>query len=375
MNRLTLSAATLVFLFVLLAATAAISAERAVQQRMGNDLFASGNEVRVVEPVQGDAILAGQRVTAEQRTSGDMVAAGNRVRLQGAVGGDLYAAGGEVHVAAPVSGSARLAGGRIEITAAAQIDDGVSIAGREVEIDGRIGPYAQIAAGSIRIGGHVAGDVNARGGSLTVSPGAVIDGALRFQGPNPPTVAEGAQIRDGVQHIQDESGGGRGLKSFFNFVGIVWMLGWLIVGILLLILAPGVTRAAVQTIRAQTWRSLMVGFVLLILVPAVIALVAITLIGIPLALVLIAAYLLLLAIGYLASVITISDSLLARLRGGKASTTAMRVGAFILVSVILYLLVQIPFAGGLIGFLVLLVGMGGLALLMFSRGRPPAPAQ
>ena len=364
MNRLTLSAASLVFLF---AVAAAFSAEHAAQQRMGNDLFASGNNVRVVEPVSGDAILAGQQVTAEQRTTGDMVAAGNRVRLQGAVGGDVYAAGGEVRVAAPVSGSARLAGGHIEISAAARIDDGLSVAGREVEIDGQIGPYAQIAAGSIRIGGHVAGDVNATGGSLTVSPGAVIDGALRFRGPNPPTVAEGAQIRGGVEHIQDDSSRGRGFGAFLSFLGIAWMLGWLIVGILLLILAPGITRAAVQTVRAQTWRSLVVGFLVLIVVPVVIALVAITLIGIPLALVLVAAYLLLLAIGYLISVITISDSVLARVRSGKASTTAMRVGAFILVSIILYLLVQIPFAGGLIGFLVLLVGMGGLALLAFSR--------
>jgi len=236
-------------------------------------------------------------------------------------------------------------------------------------VEGGVGPYLQVAGGGIRLNGQVTGDVEVSGGELSIGPNAVIDGEVRFRGPEAPRVSPSAQVRGGVQHVRDDrfEDAEDQMEAFFSVVALIWMIGWLVVGILLILLAPEVTRAAGWTLREKPWRALLFGLVLLIVMPFAIAVLAVTFVGIPLALVLVCAYLLLLALGYLTSIIAVSDSVLQRLRRERPITTGIRVLGFIIATIVLYLLLQIPVIGGLVAFLVLLFGMGALMLHLASR--------
>jgi hypothetical protein len=334
--------------------------------RVGNDVFAAGDHAAIRAEVNGDALLAGGEVTLEGRVGGDAALAGGRIALRGDVGEDVYAAGGELTIAGRIGGSARLAGGEITVTEDASVADGLSLAGGRIELLGHVGQYAQIAGGEVRINGRVDGDVNVSSGSLVVGPDTVIEGRLTYRGREEARVSENARVRDGVVHVPARRHG-RAFERMFTTFTVIWLAGWTIVGILLLALLPHASRTVTDTLRARPGTALLVGLALLCVIPIVIVLGAITVVGLPLALLLVCLYLVLLPIGYLISVAALGDWLLPKLRRGKPVTTAMRIGTFILAIIIVYLLTRVPMLGGLVALLVVLAGIGALGLSIGRR--------
>lgn len=337
---------------------------------VGNDVFAAGDHASVRGEVNGDALLAGGEVTLEGRVGGDAALAGGRIALRGDVAEDVYAAGGELTIAGRIGGSARITGGEITITEDASIADGLSIAGGRIELLGHAGQYAQIAGGEVRINGRVDGDVNVSSGSLVIGPDTVIEGRLTYRGREEARVSENARVRDGVVHVPDRRHGR--FERMFTAFTVIWLAGWTIVGIVLLALLPQASRTITDTLRARPGASLLVGLALLCVIPIIIVLGAITVVGLPLALLLVCLYLVLLPIGYLTSVAALGDWLLPKLRREKPVTTIMRIGTFILALIVVYLVTRIPVLGGLVAFLVVLAGMGALGLAVVRR-RTAAP--
>jgi cytoskeletal protein CcmA (bactofilin family) len=349
------------------------SGDGMISRQLGNDTFATGGSVSLDEEIYGDAIAAGGEVTITAPVRGDALLAGGEVELEGTVDEDVYAAGGEVEVSGHVAGSARLAGGDIEVGSDAIIDGAVSIMGGDVTIDGRLGQYLQVAAGSTRIDGVVEGDVEVSGGELTLGPGAVINGSLTFRGPDAPELEEGATVRGEVQHIVEKEH--KSMKAMFGLFGLLWLVGWLLVGWIVLALWPGFARAVVDTARQRTAASFVIGLALLVGVPALLVALAITLIGLPLALLLLCVYLLLLPLGYLAAAAAIGEWLLGRFRRGAEIATRHRVFMLLGVLVALFVVTRVPYLGGLVCFVVLLAGMGSLVLASVARHRAAsAPA-
>jgi cytoskeletal protein CcmA (bactofilin family) len=340
---------------------------------LGNDLFRAGDRVVVTDAVTGDALLAGGAVEMRGSAGGDVAAAGGEVEIAGDVGEDLYAAGGRVTVRGKVGGSARLAGGEVEIEENASLEDGVTIGGGEVRVRGHVGRYLQVAGGEVRIDGRVDGDVNVSSGRLSVGPDAVISGRLTHRGPREPRVDSGAQIAGGVQHVAERRDGrvASGVLSAFSFV---WWLGWTLIGVLLIALLPQATRAVTDHIRSRPGAAALFGLAVLVLVPVAILITFITVIGIPLAILLLLLYVLVLPLGYLASVVALVDALLPRVRKAAPPSTLMRVGAFVLIAIVVFLVTRIDFIGGLVGFALLIVGLGGLALVARRASKPATRA-
>ena len=337
-------------------------------RRLGDDLFTTGADVRIGGDIAGDAIAAGGEVTLDGTVHGDTVVAGGQVSLRGSSADDLYAAGGEVRLSGHVTGNARIAGGEVDLDRNAAIDGGASVSGGRVRVDGRVGRYLQIAAGSTRLDGNVAGDVDVAGGELIVGPATVVEGALTFRGPKPPRVAEGAQIRGGVTHVPERRLG-KNARGALIGVAILWLLGWCVVGAVLLALWPGFSRSVSENVTRRTGLALLVGLAVLIGSPALIVLTGITVIGLPLALLLLAIYLVLFPFGFLASAVAIGDWLLVRMRRGAEIATRHRVLTLFGVLVALFLLTRIPVLGGLLCLLLLLAGMGSLVLAAVNRHR------
>lgn len=356
-----------------------------VTRTLGDDRFSAGDDVALAGEIAGDAIAAGGEVTLDATVKGDSVLAGGRVFVRGSSQDDLYAAGGEVRISGHVTGNARIAGGQVEIERNGTVDGGVTMAGGRVRVDGRVGRYLQMAGGTLRLDGHVAGNVEAAGGELIVGPQAVVEGALTFRGPKPPRVAAGANIRDGVKHVPDRKFSKRNLKAARGaLVGLAlfWMFGWFIVGAILMAVWPGFSGTVIDNATRRTGRSLLLGLAVLFLMPILIVMVAVTVVGIPLALLLIGLYFVLLPLGYVASAAAIGEWLLGRLRrgaaiagGGSAIRTSHRVWMLLGVLVALFLLTRIPVLGAILCLLLVLAGMGSLLLAAANRHRgAPAPA-
>lgn len=342
-----------------------------ISRQLGNDTFATGGEVRLREEIYGDAIATGGKVRLDSTVRGDALLAGGTVEVRGTIDEDVYAAGGEVDVSGHVAGSARIAGGKIDLDPDTVVDGAVSLAGGQVSVAGRMGQYLQVAAGIVHIDAQVEGDVEVAGGELSVGPDAVINGSLTFRGPKPPQVAEGAQVRGGVRHIEEDDHARKAIVGLFAFL---WLGGWLIVGSVALALWPGFSRTVAETLRNRLARSLVTGLVLLLGAPILLVMLAASLLGLPLALLLLCVYCLLLPLGYIAAAVAIGDALLARIRRGAEVATRHRVFMLIGVLIALAVLGSIPYLGGLLGIAVLVAGMGSLALAVFARYRANSSA-
>lgn len=181
-------------LLLLVAAPPLAAAEDGVL-RLGDDVFAAGNDVTINSihagdggtfPVVDDVFLAGDRVALTARPLAGFAAlppaiggsahlAGRRVAVEAGVAGDVYAAGYEVTTVLPVEGDATLAG--YEVTAGPVAGD-LRAAGRRVTLAGPVGGYAALAGDRVTVDAPVAGDLALTAREVTFGPEARVGGRV-----------------------------------------------------------------------------------------------------------------------------------------------------------------------------------------------------
>ncbi len=329
----------------------------------GGDRFAAACPVRIDKPVQGDAFLAGCSVDVDGAVDGDALVAGGSVRLGAPVSQSLYAMGGQVFVDASVARNARIAGGQVAFGSTSQVAGNVLVAGGDVRIDGAVKGYVRAAGAKVLINGPIGGDVVATAGKVELGPNARIAGQLRYASREEIAQDAGAQVLGGVQRLQLDSGkpgAERAARGFASGAGWIWSVGLMILAALVAGALPGFSAGVAQALDTRVWMSLLLGFVALVCVPVATLILALTLIGLPLALLALASYLALLLLGYVSAGIGLGSWALARLKSDRAEARWWRIGAAALGVLAISLLGRVPYLGALVMIGALLAGLGAL---------------
>jgi hypothetical protein len=339
------------------------------------DHFAVGAAAALTEPITGDALLAGATVESNASVGGDAILAGGTVAVRATVGEDLYVAGGDVEVDALVAGDARIAAARLTIAPETHIEGSAALAGGHVEIDGSIGRYLTVAGGDVVLGGTIAGEVHVYADELTVKPGTRIGGRLVYRTSRPVTLPPDVQVQGGVAPSDDADAGrvpggeGRHDANGAGRLGWLWLAGLFAVGWLLALAFAQFSRRTTAVLTARPWQGIGIGATVLFGVPALAIALFVTIVGIPLALILLMLYLGSLIGGYVIGVLYLGDRALATARPGRAVTTPWRLGAFLAVLLALSVVGSLPVLGSLARFAVLALGMGGVVLALWP-GQP-----
>jgi hypothetical protein len=221
----------------------------------------------------------------------------------------------------------------------------------DVTIRGEVTGDVVVVDGDVTIRGSVAGDVVAVAGQATLGQRGRVAGDLVY-GDDKPVLAPGSRVAGDVEKFK--IGDASALAAIGLWIGFTISL--LLLGIVLLLLAP---RAGDAVARAGTDKPLiaaLVGLGALILLPVIAVVACITIIGLPLGIVLLLLILPLYAFGYLSAALVVGRLILKR----------ARIRAFVVGLVILQLLTLIPFVGGLIGLLATIFGLGALMVALFS---------
>ena len=360
---------------ILLAACLPGQAADSVEARVDNDRFTAGGSVRQSRPVEGDLFAFGGEVDVLAAVSGDTVLAGGDVRVREAVKQDLYAAGGNVRVEAAVGRSARLAGGNVELAPTGSIGRNLAIAAGTAEIRGPVGGSIEIVGGDVLIDSPVAGDVRVAGGQLQLGPNARIAGKLVHRGADV-TRDPAAQVAGGLErgkaarwHAEGGRRGGSGIGGWLWSLGLIALAG-VIAGVF-----PVGSRRMGEQLRGDPGIGLLLGFIALVCIPIAAVVLAVTIIGIPLALAVLLLYFLMLIVGYAAVGVIVGDAALQKLRSQDAARLGWRVGAAMTAMLALALVTRIPFVGGLVTFAALLAGLGAVALVLRAKGAWGTPAR
>lgn len=284
-------------------------------------------------------------VESGEVVNGDLTVIAGSVTIKGRVEGDLRAIGATVRITGTVTGDVTATGGSVVITR-----------------DGVVRGTLETAAGTVVLAGTVNGSVRAKAGTITLASRATVGGDLVSDGVL--TRAAGATVGGTVR---TETGVGVGSVFDVSIPKWVPLVYFFVVGLLAILLLvtifPAFSTAVARGIADDPLRSGGAGLLTLGGMPVVLAAVAITLVGIPLSLVGLGAYLIGVLCGGLYGRYALGHYLLSE-RGYENRFVASLVG-FLFVAVI----VRVPLVGNVLNLLVMVVGFGGLAEVLYSRYR------
>jgi hypothetical protein len=320
--------------------------------RHGDDILVSGSSPTVMDSVLGDAILAGGDVRFFGAAGGDYLGVAGSQTVGGRIHGSIRAAGGEIHVAAAADRNATITGGSVVLDSAAVIGRNAYLFGGHVQVNGTVLQSLIAAGGTVTLNGVIGRDVEIAGGELHVGPRAQITGSLRYRVPKGKVhIDPAARISGTVTALP--------VSKTSGFWHILWILGLLVAGVVAVALVPRFAAEAAQILHQQPGRSALVGLGWAILVPIAVVLAAITMIGLPLALLTVAIYLFLLCLGSVPFAVWLGQRILgARAPAGREGAVV----SFLVGGLMLLVVGMIPLVGGLVSLIACVLGLGTILL-------------
>ncbi len=311
-------------------------------------------------PAAAQSDVGGTIVVEADETVSSIDAVAGSVIIEGTVNGDVSGVAGDVVIDGTVNGNVNVAAGSVRI--GGTVDGDVAVAAGTVLFreGSTVSGTVEIGAGEVQLNGAIGGDARIGAEQITLGETATIDGGLTYDG-----TLEGNRDAVAGTITQDSSVSQPILPEFELFgswVTTVYSFAAnLLLGVILIGLFPGFSRGVVDHTRDQPLRAGIVGLGLLFAVPILLLLAAITIIGIPIALL----GGLLFAVAVWIGVIY-GRFLLGMIILSVVDSTnrwlALVIG--LLAGVLLGL---IPLVGGIANFLVFLLGFGGTGSLLYGR--------
>ncbi len=311
-----------------------------------------------------DERAGGTIVVEEGETvTNGLQATGGTVVVRGTVEGDLEAFAGSVEIteSGTVTGDVGGAAGSIRI--AGTVEEDVDVAGGSIVVteSGTVTGDVRAGAGSFTLAGTVDGTVRVGAGSVSLAPTASVGGDFVYDGEF--TQAEGATVDGEIRHDPDlGSMHVSPLPSIANWLLTLYFLALtLFVGALLLVALPGVSATVADATANSPLHALGAGFLTLVGTPFVLVLLVFTIVGIPVALFGIFLYVLLLLLGFVWGSYAVGAWLL------SLADRANRWVALFVGVLVVHLLGYIPVLGEFVELVVLLFGIGGVAIAAYRH--------
>ncbi len=258
-----------------------------------------------------------------------------------------------------------LLSGRADIPAG-QTQDDVVVARGVVTITGTVEDDVIVGGGRVRVDGIVHGDVIVFRGGARLGPDAEIDGDLRTS--TPPRIADGAVVRGDTEAINPVTALGELPRS-------LWFALWAAAGLAVLVVGLLARRPVADAARSglgRPARAAGLGGVAFVLAPVLVAVLALSMLGLGIAAVLAGALVLAAALGSAAAAVALGR--LVGLPEGHSSFLAGwgALGAGLALALLANPLLAALFAAGIVAF-----GLGALvpvrAVAVAPQDHPELP--
>lgn len=342
---------------------------------LAGNAFRLGQRIDLDGTVEGDAILVGSVVTINGQVGGDLVVVAQQLTVKGKVGGSLRAAAGTLTLSSEVGRNVTVVAQSVTQATESVVRGSFAFLAQDFVQSGTVESSLDGTASVAALRGKVAKDVHLHsgGGVASVGSAASIGGAFVHTGKKPAVVETGATITGGVS----ERPGDEGKRAFpaWVFGAVGQLLGLLLVGLAILWLFRKESAVIEAKLTAAPLKCLLVGLAVLLATPIVSFLLLVTLVGLPLGLFVLAAYLAALYLTKVFVAVVIGRWLLRfaerrSIRLPQSWSVPFIVGALTLTVVFDVLLdwpgqgepFVIALVGTVLGFGLLLWGLGGIVL-------------
>jgi hypothetical protein len=301
-----------------------------------------------------------------------------KANLGGVIGGDLYLGAGDVALTkVTVGGNVIIGAGNVVIDKDSKIGGSLIAGAGSVRNSAPIGRSAMIGAGSLYLDNKVGKEARLGGGEIELGPLTSIAGNLTYalgedqsslkQDPASTIAGTVSRYTPPVDAKQDMA---KAKEDFAKF-GIVARNGWLmisflgsmLVGFLLLKLFPKTSLALSTMVSKSLLPSLGTGFLIVVTVIPVFLVLALTVIGLPLAGLLILLFSIELYLAKLVSVYALGHFVAKQFNWNKMGIY----GLFSVGLIIFYFLRAVPGVGGIVSILFTWTGLGAIWLYTKSN--------
>ncbi len=250
-----------------------------------------------------------------------------------------------------------------------QVVEGVFIASGDARIDGYVDGDVVVLSGDVVVRGTIDGSLFTASGQARLLRTAEVTGDVNY-GDERPIVSGAARVRGDVQKE-----GWPDLGGLLPWIGgfLVWLavgISMLVLGGLLLLIAPNAADALQARTRERTGPVIAIGVAILIVLPIAAFIAAITILGLPLAILVGLALLPLGAVAYVVAAYVLGRAIVKppreRLLAFLAGLAILRLGALM------------PILGLLVGLAAVIFGLGLIGAAIGAARSPeeePAPVQ
>jgi cytoskeletal protein CcmA (bactofilin family) len=354
------------------------------KEKVQGDAYLAGQTVQIDSPIEGDAVIAAGKVDIDATISEDLIIAGDSVAVNKDIGDDIRIAASNVTIKGNVKGDVIVFAQTLIIDKNATISGDIIAFVSQLKLDGTVKGNIRVASENTTITGEVQGDSNIRtgdftldgnlGGKTTFTASETVDiSEASLFGGNviygftkeldlKPNLAEGTKATFDAELLKEKvNKKDMGPKVFSGF--LVWEIlsAALVIGLIFNFNKKFIQKAVK---RVSNWeegfRAFIYGALLFFIPIAIIILLIITIIGIPLALFTLFAYISLIVFSQAIASIVTAQWLHKKYQFGKSDWQIYFIALGIYV--VLSLLAWLPILGFIIGLGVVYTSLGALVL-------------
>ncbi len=369
---------TLIFSLLLVASiplqagAATVTAARTVviSEPKSTNLYLAGTDITIAAPLGEDVLAIGATIVSSAVVMGDVLFGGAHVDVRKEVIGDVRLIGGELLIDAPVGGDIIALGATVVASSTAQ---NTHLVGGLVRVQGSGGDVTVYGA-DVYLSGTIAGDVHVvASDKLFVAEGTTITGALEYDAPQQIVVPATATISGGVTYTGSSTFlptneeakrfaiAGAGVLLITRIIAIAIAAG-VVVG-----LFPVLANLVVdRTIRRTPKRFILLallGFAAIVATPILILFLLVSFVGIALAILLSALYVLMLLLAYLYAGLISGAALSQALFKREHCTWRTAVMG----TLVLYIVGLVPVLGVLVICVITSAALGALMAIVYRK--------
>lgn len=262
-------------------------------ETIDDDLFIGAESVTIDGNILGSVFAGTSKINLTGSIKGDLVAGSGNVFLSGNIGGDLYLGAGDVMLnKLNVGGNVIIGAGNVTIDKDSKIGGSLIVGAGNLHNYAPVTRNLVVGGGSIYQDGSVGKEAHIGGGEVELGSNAKIGGDLTYalgeensELKQSPSASVGGTMRRYIPPVDTKT------KEDFGKAGIMARNGWLLisfigsllVGFLLLKLLPKTSLGLSIQVRSNLLKNIGTGFLIIIFSVPVLLVLAMTIIGLPLA--------------------------------------------------------------------------------------------
>jgi cytoskeletal protein CcmA (bactofilin family) len=330
----------------------------AKDETIKNDLMVFGATARIDGTVDGDVISFGQKLTINGHVTGDVIGFAQSISINGQVDGNIRGFANMLNLKGTVGKNVTLFAQTVDFDSDAKIGGGMTAFMNQGTLDGRLGRDLMAFGAMISLDGIVGGNAKVQCERLTIGSSAEIKGKASYRGQRKPEVDSHARLASPLEIEIIKRTPDYAKPRYWLHQALAWGAAFLF-GLIVILVAPRFFQNVVGASREYLF-SFVIGLATFfgVIVLAIIA--AVTVVGLGLA---IPGILLLLVALYSAQ--TFVAAWLGNLLVRPTGSSGAMIGRMALGLLILRILFVLPYIGLLAKCLIVLWGLGALALALF----------